>query len=974
MYGWTGTSVYPLRIGNRKNEYEQCINLLLLENKKDHHYCWIKNMSALSASQYNKHKGKRYVCEYCCNSFQSEVTLKRHEEYCSKQKAVKVEMPKKGETLSFKNHCRKMRVPFVVYADFEAFTAPISSCSPSDDKSYTQQYQKHKPCGYSYYIKCFDEKLFPPVLKRYTIKDENDNVAKSFVKSLEEDIVDIYDQFKRKKVIKITKKEELDYQKATVCHICGDTFSTKTEDDGGCGGKVRDHCHLTGLYRGAAHNQCNLNFRLPNFYPVIFHNLSGYDTHMFIKELAEQNDPLREIKVTETKGKINCIAKTEENYVSFNKMVVDVYYKDGKKKEVEREIRFIDSLKFMNSSLEKLVSNLKSFPDLQWYFEGAQLELVKRKGVYPYDYMDCVEKLGETHLPPIECWYSKLNDKGISKEEYAHAQLVWDTFQMKTMKDYHDLYLMTDVLLLSCVFEEFRNICLKHYELDPTWYYTTPALAWDACLKESKVNLELLVNQDMLLMVEKGIRGGVSMISTRYGKANNKYMEEYDSNKPSKYIAYLDANNLYGWAMSRPLPTHGFKWMSQSKLENWQHYSCILEVDLEYPQHLHDLHNDYPLAKEHLEMGGVSKLIPNLYNKKKYVVHHEALKTYLKYGLKITKIHRGIEFHESPWMKRYIDKNTKLRMQSKNNFESDFFKLMNNSVFGKTIENVRKRTDIKLVTTAEQAEKYIYKPNYVGRTAFSNNLVAIHMGKTSIFMNKPVYLGMSILDISKTLMYDFHYNYIKPKYGDKAKLLFTDTDSLMYEIETEDFYKDIAPYVRTMFDTSNYPKEHPSEIETGVNKKVIGLMKDEVGGEFITEFVGLRAKNYSYVHDNYIGLRSLLFLFDEDGTEHKKCKGIKKNVTKNDICFLDYKTCLFTNVTQLRKMNVFRSHLHNVYSEEINKIALSANDDKRVILEDGIHTLAHGHFKTPLGGSSVSFGTTSNSSLTNPLLGAPLLK
>ena len=206
VYGWTGTSVYPLRIS--KHDNEQCINLLLLENKKNQHYCWIKDMSRLSASQYNKHKGKRFVCKYCCNSFQWEKTLKNHIEYCSKQKAVKVVMPKKGETLQFKNHDRKMRVPFVVYADFECFTRPISTCAPSNEHSYTLQYQKHKPCGSSYYIKCFDDELFPPVLKRYTIEDENTSVAKSYIKSLEEDIVDIYDQFKGGKRMRITKKEQ----------------------------------------------------------------------------------------------------------------------------------------------------------------------------------------------------------------------------------------------------------------------------------------------------------------------------------------------------------------------------------------------------------------------------------------------------------------------------------------------------------------------------------------------------------------------------------------------------------------------------------------------------------------------------------------------------------------------------------------------------------------------------------------------
>ena len=206
VYGWTGTSVYPLRIS--KHDNEQCINLLLLEKNGKQHYCWIKSMSRLTASQYNSHKGKRFVCKYCCNSFQSEKTFEKHIEYCSLQKAVKVVMPKMGEKICFENFCRKMRVPIVVYADFECFTTPISSCAPSDEHSYTQQYQKHKPCGYSYLIKCFNDGLFPPVLKRYTIEDENTNVAMLFVKSLEEDIVDIYDQFKGRKRMKITKKEQ----------------------------------------------------------------------------------------------------------------------------------------------------------------------------------------------------------------------------------------------------------------------------------------------------------------------------------------------------------------------------------------------------------------------------------------------------------------------------------------------------------------------------------------------------------------------------------------------------------------------------------------------------------------------------------------------------------------------------------------------------------------------------------------------
>ena len=255
--------------------------------------------------------------------------------------------------------------------------------------------------------------------------------------------------------------------------------------------------------------------------------------------------------------------------------------------------------------------------------------------------------------------------------------------------------------------------------------------------------------------------------------------------------------------------------------------SCFLEVDLIYPNRLHNLHNEYPLAPERQIINNVEKLIPNLNNKKKYVLHHENLKLYERLGLKIKKIHRGISFRESNWMASYIDKNTKLRSIATNDFEKDFFKLMNNSVFGKTMENIRNRVDIRFVTSEKEAAKLINKPNFERRTIFSEDFVAVHMKRTKLYFNKPIYLGASILDLSKKKMYEFHYDYIKPKYNELAKLLYTDTDSLIYEIETKDFYNDIKLDVKTHFDTSNYPSDHPSGIETGINKKVIGMFKDE---------------------------------------------------------------------------------------------------------------------------------------------------
>ena len=596
---------------------------------------------------------------------------------------------------------------------------------------------------------------------------------------------------------------------------------------------------------------------------------------------------------------------------------------------------------FLQTSLANLVSNLQpvDFYNTKHVFK-KNTELLTRKGVYPYDYVSSLEKLSETQLPPKDSFYSKLNDEEISDDDYQHAIKVWNTFECKTIRDYHNLYLKSDVLLLSDVFENFRKTCLKHYKLDPVHYYTSPGLAWDACLKETGQELQLLHDYDMLMMFEKGIRGGISHISKRYAEANNKYMKDYNPDVESTYIQYLDANNLYGWAMSQSLPTVGFYWMkdltkekvmkimekTNHSMSNRGRKGYIFEVDLEYPSHLRETHNDYPLAPEKMIVNGVEKLICHFKPRKNYVVHYRNLRQYLEMGMRITAVHRGISFYQSPWMEPYIRKNTELRKTATNSFEKDFFKLMNNSVFGKTIENIRKRQNIELVDNRKKATKLTSRPNFDRATIFDRNLIAVHMKKTEIYFNKPVYVGQAILDLSKTLMFDFHYNYIKKKYGNKAELLFTDTDSLMYHIHTDDFYKDISHDIKNKFDTSDYPPNHESGIPTGVNKKVIGMFKDEVAGKQITCFVGLRPKLYSFRI--------------EESKEVRKCKGIKKNVVKKKLDFDDYVQCLFLGKKQMRKMKIIRSENHDIYSKEVNKVALSNEDDKRNVLLGKVKTQA----------------------------------
>ena len=916
--------VYPLKLSKYTGS-EHDIILLLIKDGDNSHYCLVKNISALLYSQINKHKEKRYFCLNCFNGFNTPESLNNHKEYCYNNECVKINMPPTGSFLEFKNFVHSEKAPFAIYADFESLIKPLDVCNPDPEKSYTKKYQKHEPISFVYYIKSFDESVYTSKLRSYIKTKESDyDAMDTFINWLESDVREIAN-LENKDMI-FTPENEKEFINALNCWICGEYMGND---------RVRDHCHFTGKFRGAACNSCNLKLRRQNNISVFFHNLAGYDSHLFIKKLG----------TPEEKENIDCIPNNEEKYISFSKTIITGQYKNkqGETKDKTFKIIFKDSLKFMSSSLGVLVNNLPkdAFNNLLKYFTPEQAEILKQKGFYPYEYMDKVERFKEDKPPPLKAFYSKLSGRGITKTDYKHVWNVWNTFNMKTLKEYHELYNITDVLLLADVFENFRDLCLKIYKLDPVYYFTAPGLAWDACLKMTNIQLELLSDVNMLLMFEKGIRGGISIISNRYGKANNKYMKNYNKNKDSKYLMYLDANNLYGCAMFEKLPTHGFKWLSSGEMENlfnnqivqvWERIPCILEVDLEYPEELHDSHNDYPLCPERVECKNkVEKLIPNLRDKKNYVIHYKNLMQCLRLGMKLTKIHRGIRFVESDFMKLYIDTNTNLRAQAKNNFEKDFFKLMNNSVFGKTMENIRNRVDVKLVNTEEKFKKLVVKPNFKSRKIFNENLISVHMKKTSLTMNKPVYLGMCILELSKIIMFDFHYKYIKPKYGNKAKLLFTDTDSFLYEIETEDFYKDIAGDVKDKFDTSEYPENHPSGIPTGINKKVLGMFKDEAAGKIIKEFVGLTAKLYSYIMD--------------EGKENKKCKGVKKQVVEENITHEDYKTCLLTGKEILRKQNILRSYDHEVYTEEVNKIALSAADDKRYILSDGMDTLAWGHHR-----------------------------
>ena len=800
----------------------------------------------------------------------------------------------------------------------------ISGCVPDGSHSFTNKTAKHMASGFTYKVVSL-EGAAPSVTYR------GPNVPETFVQYMAAEWEKINALVENPKPLHLTPEEETNFWLVIDCHICG----KQLDED-----RVRDHCHLTGRYRGAAHNSCNINYKWKGRIPVVFHNLRGYDAHIIMQAIGSIPN-----------AKLNCIPNNMEKYISFSMDNLD----------------FIDSYQFLSASLGQLVDNLAKegsdkFKHLKQYMKTNypavpfdQLCLLLRKGVYPYDYIDDLTKFSETGLPPREAFFNSVENIHITQQDYDHALSVWKAFDICDLGQYHDLYMETDVHLLADVFENFRELCLDYYTLDPCNFYTSPGLAWQACLKMTGVNLELLTDIDMHLFIERGLRGGISMISHRFAKANNKYLSNYNPTLPSSYAIYLDANNLYGWAMSQALPTHGFQWLSEEEIRKLDisqvtddaNVGYILEVDLEYPSSLHDLHNDYPLAPEklqitkdmlspyakslleelHLSEVSVEKLVPNLHNKTKYVVHYRNLKLYQALGLKVVKIHRVMAFHQSLWLKSYIDFNTEKRKLAKNDFEKNFFKLMNNAVFGKTMENLRKRVDVKLVNNEKRLKKLTSMPNFHAFKIFNDDLAAIQMRKTKLYLNRPIYVGFSILEISKILMYDFHYNYIKPKYGEKAKLLFTDTDSLSYIIQTDDIYADMKQD-SFFFDFSDYPVDHPNFSTS--NKKVLGKMKDETAGIPPEEFVGLKSKMYSLLHGEH---------------EKKAAKGVKKSVVKNTITHSMYKDCLFSREIQMASMTQFRSEKHEIFTVTTNKIGLSPFDDKRYLLEDGITSLAYGHYR-----------------------------
>ena len=491
VFGYENKKPYPIYIS--KEKYEDHMELLLTTENKNKHYTLIKDFNRFMFNQ-TQHKEKKHFCMHCLQCFSSERVLINHKDNCIQiNGAQAVKMPDKNNNiLKFNNFHKQQPVPFVIYADFEAIIEKISGCQPKDNDSYTESYQKHTDCGYGYkLVCCYDDKY-----SKDTRIYKGEKAVYKFLEAMLREVEYCKRIIKKEfsKPLKMTKKDEKEFQKADKCHICNKQYTN--EDI-----KVRDHCHITGKYRGSAHQECNLKLRVnPEEIkiPVIFHNLRGYDSHFIMQEIGSivKNHTYKTMNGKEMKMNINAIPNNMEKYMAFM---------------LGNHLTFIDSFQFMSSSLEKLVSNMpKNHLNTPLKCLKVKIfDLMVREGVYPYDYMDSFDKFNEK-LPSKEEFYSLLNDEHISDGDYEHAQNVWNTFSLKNMGDYHNLYLGSDVLLLADVFENFRKTCLEYYKLDPCHYFTSPGLSWDAMLKMTNIKLELMTDIDMFQFIEKGLRGGIS--------------------------------------------------------------------------------------------------------------------------------------------------------------------------------------------------------------------------------------------------------------------------------------------------------------------------------------------------------------------------------------------------------------------------------------------------------------------------------
>lgn len=1109
---------------------------------------------AVNAKRGHISKKSTFYCDNCLNRFsrmEGLNGLKEHREACLYNKPTKLTLPYKDKAFIKFNNFRFLELhPFVIYADLEAVNAPKEEAV---EIGSTKVIADHKVSAWAYQIivseryrdifsdlKGAQEKNFQDI-RSYC----GEGAMDLFFNSLMED-ADVMHSIVMgpRGDVEMEEMSDEKYEETlnapTDCYFCRTPLPKPKTADAVADGedptedlmsvRVMHHDHFTGKVMGVAHSRCNIGASLKKkyFVPVVFHNLKGYDGYHIIRSSGDWG------KVSS----INVVAKSLEKFTSFN---------------LNKKVRFIDSLQFLQASLDTLVRNLdnsipkmedklKIFnPVVQWHrypeqdTEAAFKQLVK-KGVYPYELARNVNELFEiTQLPSKEEFYSRLRGKTVSDGEYRRAQWAWDTFACTSLATYTMAYCELDVLLLACVFEEFRKAMLASHRLDPVHFVTLPSVSWQAMLLHNLQEGTVIecvsddnVGIDGMLMIKKGIRGGICQVMNPHAMSNVLPIKEAEQQKPRRdkgkeklieteaqreklqertgeeddlpplvteydddeeemefgsfeeyqryvtehelspiseevFVGYDDKNNLYGEGMSHYLPRGNFRWEKElsskevtseerketmksmedtqasglfqemtekekTELEQHLHWlnpdmyemsnwiqslpdegekGWLLEVDLDYPPYLHDAHNDLPFCPENklpphpsdfskqqygryegLNAFKTPKLILDLSDKKEYVIHFRMLKLALKHGLILRKIHRVISFDQSPWLRSYIDHNTALRGKAKNAVEKDLFKLLNNSIFGKCIEDVMSRRNVEFFYKDqwERAVKHASHPWMKGwRIIVPEKLIAIEKAKPSICLDRPIAVGQAILDLSKVSMYTTWYEQMKPHFAlpgnpqmdNRLSLLYIDTDSFVYAfvgLKGKSVWRDLYELYKKYdcFDFSemqykpdttdprfecpilSYEFDGPGTAlapEMGKNAKKLGKMKMEMKGLVITEFVGLRPKMYSLQLQHpmvtpHHNLRKKAKGKTELKAEVAKKKGLPRSHPEEDRLFSHqaYKNVYLGGPSErITFPSINKTKTLSLYTGITTKAGLTPLDDKSYWMNAAV-CLRYGHY------------------------------
>lgn len=914
-----GGSISFLYLSQQENGKR--IDLLLHTN----HYSLIKSWNCFLNYAC---KDKRVLCKECFNFYLSKL---KKCPFCQKTQTMEnIEFVKRGEKQKFTNFKNVSPHPFVYYCDMETIVEEVVAEKPSGK---VKKKKIHRPIAIGLMRICNRAPKYTHVAP---IIHTGKNCVAEFYQTLKKEINymdEIIATVNHPLHWNDSQKEE--YLEKNQCYVCDKAL--KEEE------KRRDHNHLKRKenYLGVICNECNLNITdlKVNKTPLVFHNGGRFDIHFLIQELHVIEQPVT-----------NLIGKTGENIMS-----MDLF---------GRRLTVIDSMNHLSASLASLVDIMKKSNKTlkltkKWLGEDdTGLELLSRKGVFPYEYAtDENSLINTTVLPPIETFYDTLRECHIDQQDYQHSQRVWSHFKCKNLLDYMIIYLISDVILLADVFENYRSFFLAKFSLDCTKYLSLPGLSYDCMLKYTKIKLDFIYDLETYEFLKKGLRGGVAMIPLRYARANNPQLENYDPKEPTTHLVYLDCNALYSSIMTKKIPYRDLRWTSKTVeeikaiLKDYTPNSNIgyyIECDLHYPIKIHDLTKDLPLAPEHrivtkemlspradelskkfgIKVDKNPKLLSTQYDKIKYVCHAENLQYYLQKGMKLKKVHRVLKFKQKAVFKPYIDLCIKERNQPNITAdEKSMWKLCCNSIFGKTITNIEKRNTLRLISDEKKVLRAIKNPRFKHADVINRKIIKVSSAKKKTVVTTPYYIGVTVLELSKLLLMKIHYEHFMKKYGRfKLSLCMTDTDSLLYHIKTENLHEDLKDIGIVEF--GNYPTDHPYHDKTHAGE--LFYLKDESGGTPIKSFVGLRAKSYSIEYEK----------------DHKIVgKGIPKSKLKS-IKHEEMLRVLNNNCTTNVISKHLRSFKHTMYTIEQEKIALSPLDNKRYMCEDGITTLPYGHTDT----------------------------